>query len=118
MCEAGWGWGQPRAERKGTGLPAGGCGHIPPPFCCAPVSLLKDEQVLILPRVVSPASPGVVRSDFILTSKEELLSSLSIFLEERSDYSSPPRLCLSLAPGSTPDWFMQRLPGWSLLVVC
>lgn len=47
-----------------------------PLLCRAPVSLVKDEQVPILPRVVSPASPGL-RSDITLSSKEEFLSSLS-----------------------------------------
>lgn len=47
-----------------------------PLLCRAPVFLVKDEQVPILPRVVSPASLGL-RSDMTLRSKEEFLSNLS-----------------------------------------
>lgn len=65
-----WGAGQPRADRKGSALPLVTADAPLPLLCCAPVYFMKDEQVSVLPRVLSSASEvGMVSSRSSLTSE-------------------------------------------------
>lgn len=80
---------------------------------------MKHGQVPILPRIVSPASPGMARSDIILTSKEELLSSLSTSWRRRGGgCSSQGSVCLLPEAETLIDLFRGSLAGplWLLVV--